>query len=94
MGLLDQILGAAIGGQGGQKPAGGGLGGLGDLLSGLGVAKEARDKDREMNYRRQLLAQQKDYTELLKEVGRREENLGSNLKEVRDAYPVITEHTE
>lgn len=36
MGLLDQILGAALGGQNAQVPSqGGGLGGLGDLLSGL-----------------------------------------------------------
>lgn len=34
MGLLDQILGAALGGQNAQSQAGG-LGGLGDLLSGL-----------------------------------------------------------
>lgn len=40
MGLLDQILGAALGGQGGQKPAGGGLGGLGDLLSGLAGGRQ------------------------------------------------------
>jgi len=35
MGLLDQILGAALGGQNAQSSQGGGLGGLGDLLSGL-----------------------------------------------------------
>ena len=36
MGLLDQLLGSVLAGQRGQAQSGGGLGGLGDLLSGLG----------------------------------------------------------
>jgi uncharacterized protein YidB (DUF937 family) len=36
MGLLDQLLGSVLAGQRGQAQSGGGLGGLGDLLSGMG----------------------------------------------------------
>lgn len=40
MGLLDQILGAALGGPSGQTQGGGGLGGIGDLLSGLAGGRQ------------------------------------------------------
>jgi uncharacterized protein YidB (DUF937 family) len=40
MGLLDQILGAALGGQQARPQGEGGLGGLGDLLSGLAGGRQ------------------------------------------------------